>query len=42
MNFSADEHVYMVQLYINFPADEHVIIDTYRNFKSTFLQMNTL
>ena len=30
------------QLYINFPADEHLMIYTYRNFTSTFLQMNTL
>ena len=29
------------QLYINFPADKHVMIYTYRNFISTFLQMNT-
>ena len=29
------------QLYINFPADEHVMIYRYRNFISTFLQMNT-
>ena len=31
----------MLQLYINFPADEHVMIYTYPNFISTFLQMNT-
>ena len=29
------------QLYINFPADEHLMIYAYRNFISTFLQMNT-
>ena len=33
--------IYIRQLYINFPADEHVMIYTYRNFISTFLQMNT-
>ena len=33
--------IYIPQLYINFPADEHVMIYTYRNFISTFLQMNT-
>ena len=27
---------------MNFPADEHLMIYTYRNFISTFLQMNTL
>ena len=31
---------YIPQLYINFLADEHVMIYTYRNFISTFLQMN--
>ena len=35
------EYIYIPQLYINFPADEHVMIYTYRNFISTFLQMNT-
>ena len=34
-------NIYMLQLYINFPSDEHVMIYTYRNFISTFLQMNT-
>ena len=33
--------IYIARLYINFPADEHVMIYTYRNFISTFLQMNT-
>ena len=36
------DDIYMLHLYINFPADEHLMIYTYRNFKSTFLQMNTL
>ena len=31
----------MLQLYINFPGDEHLMIYTYRKFKSTFLQINT-
>ena len=35
------DDIYIPQLYINFPADEHVMIYTYRNFISTFLQMNT-
>ena len=34
--------IYIRQLYINFPAYEHVMIYTYRNFISTFHQMNTL
>ena len=33
--------IYIPQLYINFPADEHLMIYTYRNFISTFLQLNT-
>ena len=33
--------IYIRQLYINFPADEHVMIYTYRNFTSTFLQMDS-
>ena len=33
--------IYIPQLYINFPPDEHLMIYTYRNFISTFLQMNT-
>ena len=37
----ARDEVYIPQLYINFPADEHVMIYTYRNFISTFLQMST-
>ena len=32
--------IYIPELYINFPADEHVMIYRYRNFVSTFLQMN--
>ena len=35
------DNIYMSELYINFPADEHVMIYTYRNFISTFLQMST-
>ena len=35
------DDIYIPQLYINFPADEHLMIYTYRNFISTFLQMNT-
>ena len=35
------DDVYMPQLYITFPADEHVMIYTFRNFILTFLQMNT-
>ena len=35
------DDIYIPQLYINFPADEHLLIYTYRNFISTFLQMNT-
>ena len=35
------DDIYIPQLYINFPADEHVMIYTYRNFILTFLQMNT-
>ena len=34
-------NIYMLQHYINFPADEHVMIYTYRNFISTFLQINS-
>ena len=34
------DNIYIPQLYINFPADEHLIIYTYRNFISTFLQRN--
>ena len=33
--------IYIRQLYINFPAHKHVMIYTYRNFISSFLQMNT-
>ena len=35
------DDIYIRQLYINFPADEHVMIYTYRNFISTFLPMNS-
>ena len=35
------DDIYIPQLYINFPSDEHLMIDTYRNFLSTLLQMNT-
>ena len=35
------DNIYIPQLYINFLADEHLMIYTYRNFISTFLQMNT-
>ena len=35
------DDIYIPELYINFPADEHVMIYTYRNFISTFLQVNT-
>ena len=33
--------IYIRQLYINFPAHKHVMIYTYRNFISSFLQMNS-
>ena len=33
--------IYIPQLYINFPPDEHLMIYRYRNFISIFLQMNT-
>ena len=35
------DDIYIPQRYINFPADEHVMIYTYCNFVSTFLLMNT-
>ena len=35
------DDIYIPQLYINILANEHVMIYTYCNFKSTFLQMNT-
>ena len=35
------DDIYIPQLYINFPADEHVMIYAYQNFISIFLQMNT-
>ena len=34
--------IYIPQLYINFPADEHLMTDTYRNFISIFLQLYSL
>ena len=34
------DDIYIPQLYMNFPADEHVMLDTYRNFISTFLQLS--
>ena len=34
-------NIYMLQLYINFSADEHLIIYAYRNFVFIFLQLNT-
>ena len=33
--------IYILQLYINFTADEHLMIFTYRNFIPTFLHTNT-
>ena len=35
------DDIYVPQLYMTFSADEHLIIYTYRNFISIFLQMNT-
>ena len=35
------DDIYIPELYINFPANEHLLIYTYRNFISTCLQMNT-
>ena len=35
------DDIYIPQLYISFPVDEHVMIYRYRNFISTFLEMNT-
>ena len=35
------DDIYILQLYIKFLADEHLMIYTYRNFISTLLQMNT-
>ena len=35
------DNIYILELYINFPAVEHVMIYAYRNFRSTFLQMIT-
>ena len=34
------DDIYILQLYINFPLDEHVVIYTYCNVFSTFQQMN--
>ena len=33
--------IYIPQLYINFPADKHLMICTYRKFISTFITINT-
>ena len=35
------DDIYIPQLYINFPPDKHLMIYTYRNFVSIFLQLNT-
>ena len=35
------DDIYIPQLYIDFPADEHLMIYTYHNFISIFQQMNT-
>ena len=35
------DYIYIPQLYINFPADEHLMIYTYRNFISIFQEINT-
>ena len=35
------DDIYILQFYNNFPGDKHRRIYTYRNFISTFLQMNT-
>ena len=35
------DDIYIPQLYINFPADEHLMIYTYRNFISTFQRMHS-
>ena len=35
------DNIYILQLYINFPADKHLMIDTYRKFISTFIAINT-
>ena len=35
------DDIYIPELYMNFPADAQQMIYTYRNFISTFLQMNT-
>ena len=35
------DDIYIPQLYINFPAGEHVMIYTYQKFISIFLQLNT-
>ena len=37
---TADD-IYIPELYINVPADEHLMICTYRNFISSFQEMNT-
>ena len=38
---STRDDIYIPQLYIDFPADEHVMIYTYRTFILTFLPMIT-
>ena len=35
------DDIYIPQLYVNFPADDHLMISTYRNFVLIFLQLNT-
>ena len=35
------DDIYILQLYINFPADDDLMRYTYCNFITTFLQMNT-
>ena len=35
------DDIYIAQLYINFPADKHLMIYTYRKFISTFIRINT-
>ena len=34
-------NIYIMQFKNNFPSDEHSMIYTFRNFKTTFLEMNT-
>ena len=35
------DDIYIPQLYINFPGDDHLMIYTYRKFVSIFLYLNT-